>query len=97
MRDSVDDWSPSPLKLELQAGLKQKAARNIESLQRKSRVRAPASIVIGEIASGLCEEAQNHQADLVVIGRGMVHDTPGRLGKHAYDIIRQAPCPVINV
>ena len=31
-----------------------------------------------------------------MIGRGKVDDF-GRLGKNAYDIIRRAPCPVVNV
>ena len=35
-------------------------------------------------------------ADLVVIGRGSVPGL-GRLGSHAYSIIRHAPCPVVSV
>ncbi len=35
-------------------------------------------------------------ADLVVIGRGSIPGL-GRLGSHAYSIIRHSPCPVISV
>lgn len=40
--------------------------------------------------------ATEQAADLVVIGRGSVPGL-GRLGSHAYSIIRHAPCPVISV
>ncbi len=72
------------------------ALGNVESLQSRTGVKAPTSVVIGKIGSRFCEEAQLHRADVVVIGRGKVDDF-GRLGKNAYDIIRRAPCPVINV
>jgi len=72
------------------------ALGSVESLQRSIGVKAPTSVVIGKIGTRFCEEAQQHQADVVVIGRGRVDDF-GRLGENAYDIIRRAPCPVINV
>jgi len=34
---------------------------------------------------------------LIVIGRGVLQGTLGRLRTHAYGIIRNAPCPVISV
>jgi nucleotide-binding universal stress UspA family protein len=36
-------------------------------------------------------------ADLVVIGRGVIQKPLGRLRSGAYEIIREAPCPVISV
>jgi hypothetical protein len=38
-----------------------------------------------------------HGADLVVIGRGVLNGTLGRLRTHAYGIIRQSPSPVLSV
>ena len=35
-------------------------------------------------------------SDLVVIGRGVVRQTLGRLRTSAYAIIREAPCPVLS-
>jgi nucleotide-binding universal stress UspA family protein len=43
------------------------------------------------------EEALQHGADLILIGRGTLHGTLGRLRTHAYGIIRHAPCPVLSV
>jgi len=37
-----------------------------------------------------------HRPDLVVIGRSRHHGI-GRLGSHAYAIIREAPCPVLSI
>jgi nucleotide-binding universal stress UspA family protein len=41
--------------------------------------------------------AAGYDADLVVIGRGVMQKTLGRLRSRAYEIIREAPCPVISV
>jgi nucleotide-binding universal stress UspA family protein len=41
------------------------------------------------------DEARTANADLVVIGR--THSKMGALRSNAYEIIRQAPCPVISV
>jgi nucleotide-binding universal stress UspA family protein len=43
------------------------------------------------------EEASRHGADLIVIGRGVMHETLGRLRTNAHAIIRHAHCPVISV
>jgi hypothetical protein len=43
------------------------------------------------------EAAIGHSADIVVIGRGLIQTTLGRLRSGAYEIIREAPCPVISV
>ena len=32
---------------------------------------------------------------IVVIGRGVMHETFGRVRTKSYDIIRQSPCPVL--
>ncbi len=37
------------------------------------------------------------RSDLVVIGRGEIHSTFGRLRANAYSIVREAPCPVLSV
>jgi nucleotide-binding universal stress UspA family protein len=75
----------------------QEAVRAIANLQKEAGVKGPVSMVTGGIASGICEEANTRRVDLVVIGRGRVHDTNGRFGKHANEIVRLAPCPVISV
>jgi nucleotide-binding universal stress UspA family protein len=73
------------------------ARRTIEALQWRARLRAPMCVTVGDIAEGVREEAQRHAADLVVIGRGVLHEKLGRLRTHSYGIIRRSPCPVLSV
>lgn len=40
--------------------------------------------------------ALDQEADLVIIGRGKLHQAFGRLRTHAYSIIRDSPCPVLS-
>ena len=47
----------------------------------------------GEVSDAVRAVALQYQADLVVIGRGRIHETFGRLRTHAYAIVRDAPCP----
>jgi hypothetical protein len=41
--------------------------------------------------------AVDKKSDLLVIGRGVMHETFGRLRTQSYDIIRQSPCPVLSL
>ena len=51
----------------------------------------------GNIATLVRNVALRKRADLVVIGRGCLHDGLGRLRSNAYAIIRESPCPVLSV
>ncbi len=68
----------------------------IANLQRKAGTKFPLTITEKDIAQETAEVAANKQADLIVIGRGTAHAAFGSLRTHAYDIIRQAPCPVLS-
>lgn len=77
--------------------LRDTAQKAIQQLQETARVNVPLCMVAGNVAEGVQEEARRHDADLVVIGRGTLHETLGRLRAHSYGIIRQSPCPVLSV
>lgn len=49
------------------------------------------------ISAGVRTAALQHHADLVVVGRGGVHGSFGRLRTQSYAIIRDSPCPVLSV
>jgi nucleotide-binding universal stress UspA family protein len=49
----------------------------------------------GEVVRQVAEEIE--EADLIVIGRGHLEETMGQLQTHAYEIICNAPCPVITL
>jgi nucleotide-binding universal stress UspA family protein len=51
----------------------------------------------GSVANMVRQMAMQKRADLVVIGRGCILQSIGRLRANAYAIIREAPCPVLSV
>lgn len=51
----------------------------------------------GDPADSICEVARQREADLIVIGRGTASGIFGRMRAHAYEIIRDSPCPVVSV
>lgn len=51
----------------------------------------------GAVAPIVSEAATEFGADLVVIGRGCIHERLGRLRSSASAIIRESPCPVLSL
>jgi len=51
----------------------------------------------GNVASAVRQAAVDYDADLIVIGRGAIQSSFGRLKNSASAIIRAAPCPVISI
>jgi nucleotide-binding universal stress UspA family protein len=66
-------------------------------LQRAAATEYPITISSSSIPVAVAEAAAEFGCDLVVIGRGRAQASFGRLRTHAYDIIRQVPCPVLSV
>jgi nucleotide-binding universal stress UspA family protein len=93
----METWVPEQIDRQLEEDLRLDARKKIEELQKKAGVDAPLCVTVGAVADGVREEARRHGADLVIIGRGVLHDTLGRLRTHSYGIIRQAPAPVLSV
>lgn len=94
---ALDSWPAMQSDRQFETDLRLEARKNVEGLQQTAGVDAPLCVAVGEVAGGVSEEAQRHGADLVVIGRGVLHETLGRLRTHAYGVIRHSPCPVISV
>lgn len=69
----------------------------IDRMQRTVGVRAPVSVCSGEVPEEVRAEAQRRQADSLVIGRGLLDTTRGRLGRDSRGIIQRAPCPVVSI
>lgn len=51
----------------------------------------------GSVSKIVRAAALHHDADLLLIGRGSLHEKFGQLRTNAYSIIRDAPCPVLSV
>jgi nucleotide-binding universal stress UspA family protein len=93
----TDAWPEREFNAEFESDLRKAARERIECLQSSVGVKAPLCIAAGDVAETTRDEARRHGADLIVIGRGVLDETLGRLRTHAYGIIRQAPCPVVSV
>jgi len=77
--------------------LRENARSVIQGLQKAADIEVPVCVGAGTVPDVVREEALQHGADLVVIGRGTMQKTLGRLRTHTYGIIRHAPCPVLSV
>ena len=80
----------------LQAILENAAsARAVQLEQNQSSI----DLMMGDPnpAVRLRDLALRRRADLVVIGRGAIQSRRSRFGGHAYEIVRESPCPVISV
>jgi nucleotide-binding universal stress UspA family protein len=76
--------------------LSEMAVAEIAKYQREAGTDFPLSITKGHIAQDAAELALNHNADLMLIGRGKARGVFGSLRTNAADIIREAPCPVLS-
>jgi nucleotide-binding universal stress UspA family protein len=93
----ISDILTLPSERRLQEEVRNEAGNQIESLLREAGVNAPFSVAVGGIIETVSEEARREQADLVLMGRGSLPNTLGRLHTHVYGIIQQSPCPVLSV
>ena len=93
----IEAWPERNMDQELEETLRESARRTIQDLQRAANIEVPVSVGAGTVADVVREEALQHRSDLIVIGRGALQGTLGRLRTHSYGIIRHAPCPVLSV
>jgi len=73
------------------------AQEHIEKLQAQAGTKLEVCYQLGSPGRVVHQAAYGYSADLVVIGRGVLPKAFGRLRSGAYEIIREAPCPVISV
>lgn len=92
-----ESWPERQFDQEFTAELRRRAEATIGAVQKTAGVDAPLCVAVGPVADAVRAEAQRHAADLLVIGRGTIHETMGRLRTGAYSIIRQSPCPVVSL
>ena len=73
------------------------ATDEIMKMQQKLGLNSELILESGDIPQVVCNQAQLHDVDLLVIGRGSAAGVFGRLRANAYAIIRQSPCAVVSV
>jgi nucleotide-binding universal stress UspA family protein len=93
----ISDWLSLESEQALQEELRTESRTRIESSLKSAGLDLPMRIAVGEIVATITEEARQEGADLIVLGRGAIHETLGRLRTHAHGIIQRSPCPVLSV
>jgi nucleotide-binding universal stress UspA family protein len=73
------------------------ARERVAAMQAEAHTQYEVCFLGGNVGRAVHQAATSHTADLVVIGRGVLHQKLGRLRSSAASIIQQAPCPVISV
>jgi nucleotide-binding universal stress UspA family protein len=73
------------------------ARQDLRKLQREAGTSVETVLEGGDVAHVVRKAAEANQCDLVVIGRGVIHELFGRMRTNVYSIIREAPCPVISI
>jgi nucleotide-binding universal stress UspA family protein len=73
------------------------ARESVMKLQQEAGASVELCMEMGATSKVVRAAALHHQADLVIIGHGKVHEALGRLRTNAYTIIRDAPCPVLSL
>jgi nucleotide-binding universal stress UspA family protein len=69
----------------------------LAQLQSAAGTNFEISMRFGAVGDVVRDAALQHEADLILMGRGVIQGMLGRLRSEAYAIIREAPCPVISL
>ena len=93
----IEAWPEQDLSPEFAGTLRENAHNLLQGLAKTAQIDVPISVATGTVPDVVRDQAIEHGSDLIVIGRGVLQGTMGRLRTHAYAIIRNAPCPVLSV
>jgi nucleotide-binding universal stress UspA family protein len=92
-QDAPAPSTGSDLQEELRKGVHEK----FESLRQASGIGGRLQVTVGAAVETVLDEARREQADLLIIGRGLLPSPLGRLRSKAYAIIQASPCPTVSV
>ena len=73
------------------------ARERLAKLQAGAGTALDTRLMGGSVGNAVRQAGLDYDADLIVIGRGAIQATFGRLKNSASAIIRAAPCPVISI
>ncbi len=73
------------------------AREEIAKLQKEAGTNFDTFVELGSVSKVVHDAAEKFNADLIIIGRGVMNRFAGDLRTEAYGIMRESPCPVISV
>jgi nucleotide-binding universal stress UspA family protein len=78
--------------------LKKDLASALENQLAECKVKASICLLEGNPGDVICEVAEDiERADLLITGRGRLDEAAGHVHSHNYEIIWNAPCPVMTL
>jgi nucleotide-binding universal stress UspA family protein len=89
-------WIDPPFSEKYRDALLQAACDGIADLQRRAGTNLEVRIEGFPVAELVRRTVVHYNSDLVIIGRGKLHQRLGGLRTNAYGIIGSSPCPVIS-
>jgi nucleotide-binding universal stress UspA family protein len=96
----VVETPPPPLEVDLTPYNQEALAAadlRLRELKGQLGIDAPHAIIEAPVADGVRDEAVRRKTDLIVTGRGTVQTRFSRIWSHLYQIVREAPCPVLSI
>jgi nucleotide-binding universal stress UspA family protein len=93
----ISDWLSLETEQALQEELRTEARTRIESSLKSAGLDLPLRVAVGEVVTTITETARQEGADLILLGRGAIHETLGGLRTHSHGIIQRSSCPVVSV
>jgi nucleotide-binding universal stress UspA family protein len=82
---------------ELEEDIAQGAWHELSKMEREAGVDADIIVEGGSVSEVVRDVVNRFEADLVVIGRGSLHQAFGRLRTNVYAIVRDSPRPVLSL
>jgi nucleotide-binding universal stress UspA family protein len=92
-----ESWTVRYFESEFVATLVDQAHKQLQIAANQVESTAESVVRSGDIASSVRREAIEWRADLIVIGRGVLGESLGRLRTETYGVICESPCPVVSV
>jgi nucleotide-binding universal stress UspA family protein len=83
--------------LEFTAFLEDQARQSIAAMQKEAGTKFDLCLGAGTVPDVVRHAAEDHNADLVLIGRGVLPQFAGQFRSHAYSIVLDTPCPVLSI
>lgn len=93
----VSDWSELASERRLQEDVRKSADAGLRALLAKAGVTAPLDVVVGDVGVAVAEFVRLEKMDMVIAGRGAIHEAFGRMRAHTFSIVQRSTCPVISV
>jgi len=81
---------------DLQRYVRESARIELTKLQREAGIQCEITMMGGGVSKAVRKLALENNSGLIVLGRGESQHRFGRLRTHAYQIIHDAPCPVLS-